>query len=67
MVSGRFTSRYRDHDETFEAGDVYFAAPRHLPRGTAGTELITFSPTEDLENVNAVLGKNRAHIEASQS
>jgi hypothetical protein len=67
VVSGRFTSRYLDHDETFEAGDVYYAAPGHLPRGTAGTELITFSPTVDLENVNAVLAKNRARIEASQS
>jgi hypothetical protein len=66
VVSGRFTCRYRDHDETFEAGDVYYAAPGHLPGGTAW-ELITFSPTVELEKVNAVLAKNRARIGASQS
>jgi hypothetical protein len=67
VVRGRYTSRYHDHDETFEAGDVYYAAAGHLPRGTAGTELITFSPTVELEKVNAVLAKNRAHLGASQS
>jgi hypothetical protein len=67
VVSGRFTARYHDHDETFEAGDVYYAAPGHLPRGTAGTELITFSPTVELEKVNVVLAKNRARLGASQS
>ena len=66
VVSGRFTCRYRDHDETFEAGDVYYAAPGHLPGGTAW-ELITFSPTVELEKVNAVLAKNRARLGASQS
>ena len=66
VTSGRLTLRYRDHDETFESGDVYYAAPGHLPRGTAGTELITFSPTVELEKVNAVLAKNRARLGAPE-
>ena len=41
-------------------------APGHLPRGTAGTELITFSPTVELEKVNAVLAKNRARLGAPE-
>ncbi len=67
VVRGHLTLRYRDHDDTFEAGDVYYAAPGHLPRGTAGTELITFSPTIELEKVMAVHAKNRARLGAAQS
>jgi hypothetical protein len=67
VVSGRLILRYRDHDETFDTGDVYYAEPGHLPGGAAGTELITFSPTVELEKVNAVLAKNRAAMGASQS
>jgi hypothetical protein len=67
VLSGHFTLRYRDHDEAFEAGDVYYAPPGHLPGGTAGTEIITFSPTVELEKVNAVLAKNRSLRAASPS
>lgn len=66
VVSGRLILRYLDHDESFEAGDVYYAAPGHLPGG-AGYELITFSPTVELEKVNAVLTKNRAAMGISHS
>jgi hypothetical protein len=60
VVKGRWTARYRDREETFEAGDVFYTPPGHLPLAEPGTELITFSPTADLEQVNAVLAKNRA-------
>ena len=45
---------------------VYYAAPGHLPRGGACTELITFSPTVELEKVNAVPAKNRGRLGASR-
>ncbi len=67
VVSGRLTLRYRDHDETFEADDVYHAAPGHLPLVTAGTEVISFSPTVKLEKTNAVLAKNLGLLGTSQS
>jgi hypothetical protein len=60
VVKGRWTARYGDHDETFEAGDVFYTPPGHLPLSEPGTELITFSPTEGIEQVNAVLAKARA-------
>lgn len=67
VVSGRLTLRYRDHDETFEADNVYYAPPGHLPRVTAGTELISFSPRVKLEKTMAVLAKNLGLLGASQS
>jgi hypothetical protein len=67
VVSGRMTLSYRDHDDTFEAGDVYYASPGHLPVMAAGTELITFSPTTELHEVMAVIARNSAAAAASRS
>jgi hypothetical protein len=66
ITSGRLTLRYSDHEDTFEAGDVYYAPPGHLPLNVAG-EFITFSPTEELEKVNAVLAKNLSRLSAPQA
>lgn len=60
VVSGSWTAHYRDRDETFEAGDVFYSPPGHLPSCTAGTELITFSPTRELAEVMAAVGRNVA-------
>jgi hypothetical protein len=57
VVKGRWTARYSDHEESFESGDVFYSPPGHLPLAEPGTELITFSPTEGIEHVNAVLAK----------
>lgn len=66
VVSGSWTAHYRDHDETFEAGDVFYSPPGHLPSCTAGTELITFSPTRELAEVMTAIGRNMAqHREAA--
>jgi hypothetical protein len=59
MISGRMTLHYRDHDDTFEAGDVFYCPPGHIPGETQpGTEFITFSPTKELREVMAVVGRN---------
>ena len=52
--------RYADHEETFRAGDAYYAAPGHLPLVFAGTEVVEFSPTAQLQATMAVLGANMA-------
>lgn len=57
VTSGSLTLRYRDHEETFQAGDVFYAPPGHLPFSTPNTELITFSPTAALKEVNTVLAQ----------
>jgi hypothetical protein len=67
VVKGRWTARYSDHEETFEAGDVFYSPPGHLPSAAPGTELITFSPTDELAKVNAVIAKNQADLAASFS
>lgn len=66
VVKGRWTARYEDHEETFEAGDVFYSRPGHLPLAAPGTELITFSPTDELAKVNMVIAKNQAEVAAAR-
>ena len=50
----------RDGDETFETGDAYYVGPGHTPVLYAGTEVVEFSPTEELQETLAVVEKNMA-------
>src|SRR5262245_34597404 len=58
VVTGRLLFRYPDDEEIFNAGDAYYARPGHTPEVTAGTEVIEFSPTEQLRATMAVVSKN---------
>jgi len=56
--SGRLVMRFPDHEETYTAGDAYSVAPGHLPLVFAGTEVVEFSPTDQLRATMAVLAAN---------
>jgi hypothetical protein len=58
VTAGQLTFRWPDHNETYVAGDAYLASPGHLPLVTAGTTIVEFSPTADLEMTMAVVQKN---------
>ena len=60
VTEGQITFRWIDHEETYVAGDAYYAPPGHLPLLTAGTSIVEFSPTTDLEGTMAVIGRNLA-------
>ena len=51
VLKGRITMRYPDHEETVEAGDAFYFPPGHAPEAEAGTELIQFSPADELATV----------------
>ena len=55
---GQLTFRWNAHEETYVAGDAYYAAPGHLPRVSAGTTVVEFSPSADLEATMAVVERN---------
>jgi hypothetical protein len=55
-VAGKVKYSYGDREETFEAGDA--APPGHTPTIYAGTELIEFSPTDELQRTIEVVTKN---------
>src|SRR5690606_32194259 len=58
VQSGQITFQWADDEETYGAGDAYYAPPGHLPIMTAGTSLIEFSPTAELNETMAVVEAN---------
>jgi mannose-6-phosphate isomerase-like protein (cupin superfamily) len=64
VLRGKVTYHYADSSDTIEAGDAYFAPPGHTPELHAGTELVEFSPTAELERTLEVVLRNVAAAEA---
>jgi hypothetical protein len=59
VVSGRLTFQFPDRDEVFEAGDAFYVEPGHIPvKHEPGTEVVFFSPSDELEKTEAVMAKN---------
>ena len=65
VVKGRVTFKFGDHDETYEAGDAYYAPPGHTPVLYAGTEVVEFSPTKELQNTMETVEKNMEAMSAT--
>ena len=59
VVKGKVKFAFADGtEETYEAGDAYYAPPGHLPTLYAGSEVVEFSPTAELQQTMAVVEKN---------
>ena len=60
VFKGRLTIRYADHEETVEAGEAFYMSPGHAPAAEAGTELVQFSPAEQLAATTDAIKKAMA-------
>jgi mannose-6-phosphate isomerase-like protein (cupin superfamily) len=58
VIKGKVAYDFGDHEETFETGDAYYVPPGHTPKIFAGTEVVEFSPTEELQETIEVVTKN---------
>jgi hypothetical protein len=58
VISGKVTFKFADGEETFKTGDAYYAPPGHTPVLYAGTEVVEFSPTDELQRTIEVVTKN---------
>ncbi len=58
VFKGKVMFRTDDGDEIFEAGDAYHVGPGHTPVTYSGTELVEFSPTEELNRTIEVVTRN---------
>lgn len=66
VIEGKVTFTFADgHEETYETGDAYYAPPGHTPHLYAGTEVVEFSPSDELANTVAVIEKNLEAMGAS--
>jgi hypothetical protein len=57
-LKGKIGFRYGDREETYEAGDAYYAPHGHTPILYAGSEVVEFSPTDELARTMEVVTKN---------
>jgi hypothetical protein len=60
VIKGKLVFKTADGDEVFETGDAYYVGPGHTPILYAGTEVVEFSPTEELQATLAVVEQNMA-------
>lgn len=59
VLEGRMTFRFGDREETYDAGDAFYAPPGHVPvQNEPGTEYLQFSPSEELQKTSAVIMEN---------
>jgi len=58
VIAGKVTFRFADGDESYEAGDAYYAPPGHTPVLYDGTEIVEFSDTAELNRTMEVVMRN---------
>ena len=59
VLKGKMTYRYADRDDTYVAGEAYYAPPGHIPvKHEPGTEIVMFSPADELRRTEAAMAKN---------
>jgi hypothetical protein len=65
VINGRITFRFADHEEVVEAGDAFYLSPGHVPVShEPGTEIVQFSPTDQLRETEAAMMKNMEAMQA---
>jgi quercetin dioxygenase-like cupin family protein len=65
VAAGRITFRFGDREETYEAGDAYYAPPGHTTVIEAGTDVVEFSPTDEYMKTMEVAAKNLAALQSA--
>ncbi len=64
VIKGRLTIRSGDREEVFEAGDAYYLAPGHVGvSNEPGSEIVQFSPAEELKKTSDVIMKNMQAVQ----
>ena len=58
VIKSKVSFKFADHEETYETGDAYYAPPGHTPVLYAGSEIVEFSPTDELQATIEVVTKN---------
>lgn len=59
VIKGKLKFTFADGvEETYEAGDAYYAPPGHTPFLYAGSEVVEFSPTTELAQTMEVVAAN---------
>jgi glyoxylate utilization-related uncharacterized protein len=58
VFKGKMTFRFDGREETYEAGDAFYAPAGHTPFTYEGAEVLMFQPTDELQKTMDVMMKN---------
>jgi hypothetical protein len=58
VLRGTIAFRFDGREEVYEEGDAYYVPPGHTPVVHAGTEIVEFSPTEELGRTMEAIARN---------
>ena len=65
VLKGRLTYRFGDREEVYEAGDAFYQPPGHVPIShEPGSEIVQFSPAEELRATEAAMARNMQALQA---
>ena len=66
VLKGAMTFQYADGDEVVGAGEAFYTPPGHVPvKHQPGTEVVMFSPTEELRVTEEAMNRNMQELQAS--
>jgi hypothetical protein len=65
VFTGRMTFRFPDHDEVIEPGEAFYVPAGHIPIVEAGTDILMFSPAEELRQTAEALERNVAAMQGA--
>jgi hypothetical protein len=64
VLKGGMTMRFADHEEVYSAGDAFYAPPGHVPVTEPGTEILQFSPSNELRPTSEAIMRNLQSMQA---
>jgi quercetin dioxygenase-like cupin family protein len=65
VIKGRLTYRFGDREEVYAAGDAFYNPPGHVPIShEPGSEIVQFSPAEELRATEAAMARNMQALQA---
>ena len=65
VVKGKLRLQFADYEEVYSAGEVYYAAPGHIPIPVAGCQYLDFSPKEEMHRTMEVLERNMKAMQSA--
>ena len=68
VIAGKVTFRFDDREESFDAGDAFYTPPGHAPvKHQPGSEVVMFSPADELRKTSTVMMENMQAMQAAHA
>jgi hypothetical protein len=66
VIKGRLTYRFGDREEVYDAGEAFYQPPGHVGvSNEPGSEIVQFSPTEQLNETEAAMARNMKEMQSA--